>query len=179
MESDEEEERDDEGESEDIVQKELQDEFLMDQEYLGDTDTLLLAEEDVDACDHSIESIGLPQVCVGSDVEKLKKEIREDSSLKTCRNQAETKTRGYYWLDDLLFHREYGADSSMVNRLVLLKSRRSLVLKLAHDHTGHLSTKKVRQIVHPRFTWPEVTRDILRYCRCCKMCQTVNKQGNR
>ena len=78
-----------------------------------------------------------------------------------------------------MFHRETDIEAVTVNRIVLPKNRRQSVLRLAHDDTGHLSAKKVRRILHPRFTWPGVIRDVIEYCRSCPVCQKVNKQGNR
>ena len=42
-----------------------------------------------------------------------------------------------------------------------------LVLKLAYGHAGHLS---VKALIHPRFTWPNIAKDIQNYVDSCKIC---------
>ena len=66
-----------------------------------------------------------------------------------------------------------------MDRLVLPRSRKQLVLKLAHDHKGHFSTKKVKDLFNSRFTWPRLTSDVENVVRTCESCLKVNKAGNK
>ena len=70
-------------------------------------------------------------------------------------------------------------DLQPMDRLVLPRSRRQFVLKLAHDHTGHFSTKKVKDLINSRFTWPRLTSDVENVVRTCESCLKVNKAGNK
>ena len=72
------------------------------------------------------------------DVETLNTEIREDTSLSTCKKLADQIARGYYWLG-VLFHRETDVEALKVDRIVLPKNQRHL--RLEHDDTGNLSAK--------------------------------------
>ena len=61
--------------------------------------------------------------------------------------------------------------------IVLPKSRREAVLKLAHDSSGHLSSRKVVSVVERCFTWPKCRKDVTEFCRSCVVCQKVAKTG--
>lgn len=70
-------------------------------------------------------------------------------------------------------------DLSCVRRLVLPKSRRALVSRLAHDHTGHFGCKKMRVLINHRFTWPGLAKDCLDYAASCEECLKYNKAGHK
>ena len=56
---------------------------------------------------------------------------------------------------------------------------RKQVLVLAHDKLGHLGARKVKALVKQRFTWPNMGRDIIDYCRSCEVCQRCSKAAAR
>ena len=47
------------------------------------------------------------------------------------------------------------------------------MLKLAHDHLGHMSPKRVRSVILRKFTWPGVCKE---YCCSCEACQRFSKE---
>ena len=51
------------------------------------------------------------------------------------------------------------------------------VLRLAHDHHGHVGVKRMRTIIALRFTWPNVSSDIEKYVKSCLACAESNKGG--
>ena len=54
-------------------------------------------------------------------------------------------------------------------RVVLPKSFRAQVLNLAHSTAlaGHLSLRKTLAIIKRSFTWPNLGREVKRFCRAC------------
>ncbi len=48
---------------------------------------------------------------------------------------------------------------------------RQQLLQLAHDHNGHLSTKKIRAVLKRIVTWPGIHKDIVEWCTRCDICQ--------
>lgn len=65
------------------------------------------------------------------------------------------------------------------HQLVVPKSCRTLVLKLAHDApvAGHFSHRKTEIKVAEQFYWPGMSADIKRYCRSCPSCQKSSIKG--
>ena len=63
--------------------------------------------------------------------------------------------------------------------LVVPKSCRPIVLKLAHDLpvSGHFSNRKTEMKVCNQFWWPGVSGDIRRYCQSCDQCQRMSICG--
>ncbi len=52
---------------------------------------------------------------------------------------------------------------------------RHRILRLAHDHGGHLGVKKTREKLNKLFTWPKMARAVVRYIDSCEVCLKVNK----
>ncbi len=113
----------------------------------------------------------------GHDRAKFAVEVQNDSSLTCCRRLACTKERGYRWENGLLLHCVLDNLMGEVKRIVVPKSRRALLCKLAHDKSGHLGFRKVKQIIQKRFTWPNICADIESYCKSCETCQRSNRRG--
>ena len=68
---------------------------------------------------------------------------------------------------------------SMRNVIVVPKLMRQKILILAHEHNGHLGSKKIKEIMHMNFTWPTSSRDIANHCRACTVCQKFPSSGQR
>ena len=118
----------------------------------------------------------------GSDTKEadgIRKELLQDKTLVRCRQLADKRERGYYWSEGILFHRISDIDRGVVDRVVLPKVRRKVVLDLAHAGLGHLSARKVKAILNDTFTWPKIATDVNAYCRSYKKCQEVNWGGTR
>ncbi|XP_035228920.1 uncharacterized protein LOC118201016 [Stegodyphus dumicola] len=60
-----------------------------------------------------------------------------------------------------------------VQQLVLPKSRRKDVLKLAHESVfgAHMGIKKTKERIRYNFYWPNMNNDITEYCLSCEPCQ--------
>ena len=105
-------------------------------------------------------------------MDELRRETREDGSLEAWRSLADRKERGFSWRDGLLVKHEL--DMILI---VLPTKYRSQVLKLAHDHSGHYSWRKVLVIVRRSFVWPLMTTHIKQYYLSCENCQRMARSG--
>ena len=72
------------------------------QECLGNTDALVLMEDDASICESTVESIGCQNMSEASDAVYLKREVMEDTSLKTC---LRSRLKGIIGLIDCSFIR--------------------------------------------------------------------------
>ncbi len=91
---------------------------------------------------------------------------------------ADRNARGYYWDDGVLMQRHIDVAFGVIENIVVPKSRRSDLIHLAHDKTGHLGYKKVIRIIKQNFVWPLMNWDIKTYCESCEICLKNNK-GDR
>lgn len=106
------------------------------------------------------------------------KEQREDATLSDAWDQGKAGTHGMIIEHALLFHREQLEDGKICRQLVLPRSRRDEVLKLAHDMPcgGHFSEKKTKQRIKGAFFWPTMTTDVKAYCQSCHTCQVFSRR---
>ncbi len=90
-----------------------------------DVESNLCGNDWIDLCE-----LGAPDVADNKEeTELLKQEIMSDPTLQTCRSLANRKERGYYWASGLLFQRQMVHDQEFKERLVVPKSKRSMILK--------------------------------------------------
>lgn len=87
--------------------------------------------------------------------------MTRDETLQTIRDWANKRERIYYWSNDILKYHSTDHTGLPLDRLVIPKTRRSKVMKMAHDHTGHLGYKKVLKIIQKQFLWPGIYNDVL------------------
>ncbi len=57
-------------------------------------------------------------------------------------------------------------------------SKRSTILKLAHEFSGHGGCKRMKVIIGTKFTWPNIAKDGELHVKSCITCANVNK-GSR
>ncbi len=55
---------------------------------------------------------------------------------------------------------------------------RNVVLKLAHNHSGHFGAGITRAIINVHFTWPGLYSDVREYVKRCKTCQQFSKASS-
>ncbi len=147
-------------------------------EVVHDEDGLIAKDGSVEKeCDDVEIQIDLDCVGEGEDRQKLAVEVENDSSLACCRRLACRKERGYKWDKGLLLHCIHDKHLGEVSRIVVPKARRVLLCKIAHDKSGHLGFRKVKQSIQRRFTWPNICADVESYCKSCEICQKSNKRG--
>ncbi len=128
--------------------------------------------DEADAIELAPVDLGCPVLVGSENMERLKKEVLEDASLRHCRELAKSGKMG--------FHRIVDEVLGVCERLVLPKVRRDdVVMRLAHDQTGHVGSKKMRELINDRFTWPGLCADVEVYVGSCETCLKYNKVGNR
>ena len=112
--------------------------------------------------------------------QNLVRETKSDPSLQAWRSLAEKGENGLIWKDGLMFQSvtTHVLESELV--LVLPKSFRVKVLKLAHDNLGHMGARRVKVILKAlRFSWPGLGKDVVDYCKSCPSCQTCARRSSR
>lgn len=85
-----------------------------------------------------------------------------------------------YFLDGEVLVRKWvphGKDfvGDPIIQIVVPQQFRALVLKTAHDSSGHLGVKKTYQLILRNFFWPKLKRDISAYIKTCHTCQLTGK----
>lgn len=107
-----------------------------------------------------------------SDAHKFRIEQLHDESLRGAWKNAERGKAGMHIVDEMLYHKDKVLGQS-VRQLVLPLSRRSAVLRLAHESYwgGHLGFRKTKARIKYSFFWPNMESDIRDYCSRCHGCQ--------
>ncbi len=77
---------------------------------------------------------------------------------------------------EVIVGNEYVASGEKIE---LARPRRQKILRLAHDHSGHVGVKKVKRLLNARFTWPGMGKDVCEFVQSCDQCARLNKSGNR
>ena len=107
-------------------------------------------------------NLGAPAVVNGNRREEFVSELKSDQTLNSVRVLADTCKMGYQWENGLIFHLSEDAVDGPKKKLVVPKSRRTQLVDLAHDRAGHVGSKKTRELLNSRFTWPGLGRDVQR-----------------
>lgn len=116
---------------------------------------------------------------------ELMKEQQGDPSLKgilervLSATEIDSAASGYVVKDGVLFRKWLSLDNDSVGdavfQLVVPEKFRSLVLKVAHDESGHFGVRKTYLNILKHFFWPRVKRDVSAYIKTCHVCQLTGK----
>ena len=121
------------------------------------------------------ESIPTPELVL-DEVDNLKTFTMSDPSLTRLWKWADLGEKGYFWKEGVLTNSRSDEEHGMIDRIVFPTSLRKRIVVLAHDHSGHLSVAKMRQMLSQWYTWPGIHYDIQRHCSKCEACN-LNRQG--
>ncbi len=143
-----------------------------DEEWAGKEKEKGMVEDDV------LVTLGCPDLVEESVNNNIKVEVNNDDSLKAIRDLAGRRQNGYFWSNGLLFHNIVDTLGDERCRLVVPRSRRRNVLRLAHEK-GHIGAKKMREIINRNFSWPGLGKDIINWVNHCEVCARINKSGGR
>ncbi|XP_039514899.1 uncharacterized protein LOC120469791 [Pimephales promelas] len=118
-------------------------------------------------------------------VSELLQEQQSDPSLKEMFDRVVSATvissagSGYFVRNGVLFRKWVTLGNDFVGdpvfQLVVPAKFRSLVLKVAHDESGHFGVKKTYLNILKHFFWPRVKRDVAAYVKTCHVCQLTGK----
>ena len=155
----------------------------LDEEELEEEEQVDLPEE-VEYClrgsDGGLEDLEVPPVKKGLGSRPgLVKGVKEDPTLKSCRELAERGEQGYMWDRGLLYQATTTHTGEVVHLMVLPMEFRKKVLEMAHEGTGHLGARKVKALLKQRFTWPGMGVEIIAHTRSCKVCQLCSKPKSK
>ena len=111
---------------------------------------------------------------------------KSDVTLGKIRREAFQKapevSDGYFFTNDLLFHRKYLSDehngTRYVDRIVVPESYRNEILRVGHTIplSGHMGSKKTLDRIAAHFSWPGLSFDVRKYCATCPQCQLVARK---
>ena len=141
-------------------------------------------EEDVLFClregREKLEDQGVPPVRQGAGSRpELVESVLEDPTLEGCRELAGKGEQGYIWMRGLLYQARTTHMGEVIHLMVLPKSFRKRVLKMAHEGSGHLGSRKVKALLKQRFIWPGMGLDVIAHTRSCAVCQRCSKSKSR
>ena len=164
-----------------------QDEVYVEEELPG---LAVIAEEEVDLEEdvlfclregrEKLEDQGVPPVRQGSGSRpELVRAVLEDPTLEGCRELAGKGEQGYVWVRGLLYQARTTHTEEVIHLMVLPKSFRGRVLKMAHEGSGHLGARKVKALLKQRFVWPGMGVDTITHVRSCEVCQRCAKAKGR
>ena len=127
-----------------------------------------------------LEDLRVPPVQKGSESRaKLMEEVKTDPTLDGYRALAMVGEQGFRWSKGLLYQARMDNCEEVIHVLVLPKSVRKRVLKMAHEGSGHLGARKVQALLRQRFVWPSMGVDIIAHTRSCEVCQRCAKPKSR
>ncbi|XP_042147303.1 uncharacterized protein LOC121836468 [Ixodes scapularis] len=112
------------------------------------------------------------EVMQTSDARKFRNEQRDDESLRRAWQNAKGGKAGMSIVDGLLYHKDQVLGQKEL-QLLLPESRRSTVLRLAHESYwgGHLGFRKTIARIKYSFYWPGMEENIRDRCNGCHSCQ--------
>ena len=91
----------------------------------------------------------------------------------------------FYEHNDVLMRKWRPADVSpddewaVRHQIVVPKSYRKAILSMGHDVplSGHLGIKRTYHKILTHFYWPNLRKDVVKFCRSCHTCQMVGKSN--
>jgi len=103
--------------------------------------------------------------------DKLADEQKNDNSVSGAFKLARKNKGGYFLQNNLRYHRAKLLEQT-VERLVVPCDRRKNILDLAHNLVGgHIGIRRTKDKIALSFMWPNLTNDVIDYCRTCEICQ--------
>lgn len=95
-------------------------------------------------------------------------------------SQIENVGQGYFLQEDMLVRKWVPCEADFVGepvfQVVVPENFCHLVLKIAHDDSGHLGVKKTYDRVLHYFFWPKIKRDVSSYIKTCHTCQLTGSE---
>ena len=132
----------------------------------------------------SVAPIGSPSPLLSLDRRQLQNLQEECETLTKLRQRALKQTESAvhkdgvetYHLDDGLLYRQELAHGCSTRQVVVPKSLRAELLKVAHENpfSGHFSTAKTESRLRRDFYWPRLSEEVRDFCRSCHQCQVGN-----
>ena len=172
---------------------ELADSFLADSDILASLSAVSSPAPSLSVLTPVASAFSSPEMEPSSKVcmsrGQLMVEQKHDLSLASCfdtvvpADEVEKMSTGYFLKDGVLVrkwippHLSAQDDWGVVTQIIVPKTHRYEILKLAHDNplAGHLGVNKTYDRVLRCFFWPGLKRDVQQYCKTCHFCQISGK----
>ncbi|GFX59093.1 CCHC-type domain-containing protein [Trichonephila clavipes] len=143
------------------------------QEHIEDS------QRNITSCWNEVETLGTKDEEVTAEMDKgsmvadsFRSEQECCAEIALAWKHAKEGKGNYYEVDGYLFHRDKILGES-IRQLVILKCRRTEVLKLAHTSvfSSHMGPKKTLERIKYSFFWEGLRADVKKFCESCKECQ--------
>ena len=72
--------------------------------------------------------------------------------------------------DDGLLYIHYKTNKHQVDQLVVPDALIPFVLRLKHDHAGHMAAEKTTSLIRREYFWLNMVADVQKYCQSCVPC---------
>ena len=131
----------------------------------------------------------MKQIDTNIDKKTLVKLQNEDKTLKKYLDYAECNkvirsglnNESRFLVEKELLFRRYISPKykESLQQIVVPVTLRQRILKLAHDGVmaGHLGSAKTVSRIFQHFYWPDLEKDVIRFCRSCDVCQRTIPKG--
>ena len=117
----------------------------------------------------------LPHIMKGGSRNAVVKEVKSDPTLAKIRDQASRGLEGFFWANGLILRSVRNHLGEMVDQVVVPCSLREKFMSQAHEHLGHASARKARDVLGRYFWWPGLATDVSKHCRSCRQCQQFGR----
>jgi len=110
----------------------------------------------------------LVEIVDQGNLDKLIAQQQGDQTLKMYWEMAKLNNGGMFVRNCVLYHRDKVCEYN-VEQLCVPTGRRDEVMRLAHQRLtgGHLKAQKTPELIRWSHFWPNMCKDILRYCQSC------------
>ena len=120
----------------------------------------------------------MPELVVGESLLSNYKElIDSDDSLVAWKKLGMERKKGYFWKDGVLRRSVEDELQGMREVVVIPHGLRKKMLKLAHDHCGHVGAGKTLWLLRRSCAWPGMYNVVKSFCKACHECQVNTKAG--
>ena len=106
---------------------------------------------------------------------EFKIEQNIDPSLLSCRdklNKEETSGIDFIELNGFLYRRRISQRRKTLQLVVPVKYR-EIIMKIAHEATGHKTQRQTKLSIISEFYWPNMYKNIRQYVQTCNICQVT------
>uniref|UniRef100_A0AAQ4QC33 Gypsy retrotransposon integrase-like protein 1 n=1 Tax=Gasterosteus aculeatus aculeatus TaxID=481459 RepID=A0AAQ4QC33_GASAC len=120
---------------------------------------------------------------------ELARELRADGTLKELFqsvlrvDEVKDRAHGYFVQNEVLVRKWVPHCESFVGdpvyQIVVPSKFRDLVLRVAHDESGHMGVGKTYDRVLRHFFWPRMKKSVANYIKTCHTCQLTGKPNQK
>ncbi|GFV24822.1 uncharacterized protein TNCV_882901 [Trichonephila clavipes] len=139
------------------------------------------SQRNITSCRNEVGTLGTKDEEVATEMDKgsmvadsFRSEQECCAELALAWKHAKEGKENYYEVDGYLFHRDKILGES-IGQLVIPKSRRTEVLRLAHTSvfSSHVGLKKTLERINHPFFWEGLRANVKKFCESCTECLSI------